>query len=93
MLTISKEALAVIEARNHPLYLDAPRVVRGCCFGLSVCPSVRFGTPPNAAEFTGTTIQGVTIYLPACFPDIPLEIRVMRFLGFQWLTLSGWRLA
>jgi hypothetical protein len=93
MITISEEALALIEEKQSPLFIDIPHAVRGCCFEMTDCPAVRFGEPKQLADYTRQTIQNATVYVPGCFPDDgAYVIRSRSFFGFRRLALSGWRL-
>jgi hypothetical protein len=93
MITLSEDALAFIEKKNSPLVIDMPHTVSGCCFEITDCPSLRFGEPIKHADYTKQTLQGVTVFVPNCFPETSsLVIRMRSFLGFQRLALDGWRL-
>ena len=94
MIKISEDALAYVEERNSPLFIDVPYKVSGCCFDMTECPAVRFGAPAKSAEYTKQTLQGVTLYIPNCLSDHgTLTIRTRRFLGFRSLVIDGWKLA
>ena len=93
MITISEDALALIEQKQSPLFIDLPHTVSGCCFEVTDCPSISFGEPKKLADYTKQTLQNATVYVPRCFPnDGSLEIRTRNFFGFKRLVLSGWRL-
>jgi len=94
VITFSEEALAYVEEKNSPLYIDVPYKVSGCCFDMTECPAVRFGEPPKTTDYTRCTEQGVTLYVPNCMPDHgPLTIRTRSIFGFKSLVIDGWRLA
>lgn len=90
MITISKEALSIIEEKDKPLFLDMPKAITGCCFDIQECPSVRFGEPHNISDYKKSIIQDVTVYIPKRLPDVSLEIKVSKFLGIKRLVLEGW---
>jgi hypothetical protein len=93
MITLSEDALALIEAKESPLFIDIPYAVSGCCFEVTDCPSIHFGEPKNLSGYTKKTIQNVTVYIPGGFPeDGNHVIRARNFFGFKRLVLSGWRL-
>jgi hypothetical protein len=93
MITISEDALALIEAKQSPLFIDIPHTVSGCCFEVTDCPSIHFGEPKNLADYTRQTLQNATVYVPSCFPKNGSHIiRARNILGFKRLVLSGWRL-
>jgi hypothetical protein len=92
MLTISSQALAIIQNRKQSVYLDMPKLVSSCC-GLDVqeCPTVRFGKPHNPSEYEEKTIQDVTVFVPHRLPDTyPLIITVSSFFSIKRLVLEGW---
>lgn len=93
MITISEDALALIEQKQSPLFIDLPHTVSGCCFEVTDCPSISFGEPRKLDDYTKQTLQNATVYVPRCFPkESSLEIRTRNFFGFKRLVLSGWRL-
>jgi hypothetical protein len=93
MITLSEDALALIEEKQSPLFIDIPHAVRGCCFAMTDCPAVRFGQPGSLSAYTRQTIQNATVYVPCGFPDSgDYVIRSRSFFGFKRLVLSGWRL-
>ena len=93
MISISPEALALIEEKKVGIFIEAPRTIRSCCIEVTECPSVRFGVPRVLVGYIPQLIQGVTVQVPDCFPaQGDFVIRVGRFLGFRWLRLDGWRL-
>jgi len=93
MITISEEALALIEEKESPLFIDIPHAVRGCCFEMTECPAVRFGEPRQLAGYTRQTIQNATVYVPCGFPENgAYVIRRRSFFGCKRLVLSGWHL-
>jgi hypothetical protein len=93
MITISEDALALIEEKQSPLFIDIPHEVRSCCFDMTECPAVRFGEPGRVSDYTRQTIQNATVYVPGCFPENgAFVIRSRSFFGFKRLVLSGWRL-
>ncbi len=94
MITLSEDALALIEQKKVPIHIEIPRSVSGCCIEVTDRPSVSFGEPKQRAEYVQQSIQGVTVYVPSCFPEVPhFTIRASSFLGFKRLVLDGWRLA
>jgi|JFJP01.1.fsa_nt_gi hypothetical protein len=93
MITISDDALALIEEKQSPLFIDIPHTVSGCCFDITDCPSINFGEPRKLSEYTKQTMQSATVYVPSCFPEEgSFVIRTRNFFGFRRLVLSGWRL-
>lgn len=93
MLTLSADALALIAARQSPIFIDIPHTVSGCCFEVSDCPAVRLGEPKDLSGYNKQTLQQATVYVPKCFPeDGDHVVRVSSFLGFSRLVLGGWRL-
>jgi len=93
MITISADALALIEEKQSPLFIDIPHTVSGCCFEITDCPSISFGEPKELADYSKQTLQNATVYVPRCFPkDGSHVIRTRNFFGFKRLVLSGWRL-
>lgn len=93
MLTIAEDALDLIREKAEPVVIEAPTTLRGCCFGLSTCPDVRFGEPPPASSHAKRILDGVDVYLPKGFPEgEPLVIRTRTRFGRQSLMLDGWRL-
>ena len=94
MITISDDALTLIEEKKSPIFIDAPQQISGCCIEIVDCPSVSFGVPKILAGYTEQSIQGVTVYVPNGFPlDCPLVIGIKNIFGFKWLAIEGWRLA
>ncbi len=92
MISISPEALALIEEKKTGIFIEAPRTIHSCCIEVTECPSIRFGLPRAQAGYTPQLIQGVTVQVPDGFPaQGDFVIRVGRFLGFRWLRLDGWR--
>ena len=93
MITISAEAMALIEEKQAGFFIEAPHVIRGCCIEVTERPAIRFGEPKLETGYTRQTIQGVTAYVPCGFPAHgDFVIRVGCFFGFKRLTLDGWRL-
>lgn len=92
MLTISDEALAMIEQKNKPVFLDMPKTITSCCFDFQECPTVRFGVPVNVSCYDKATIRDVPVYIPHRLPENPLEIVVASFLGIKRLVIKGWQL-
>ncbi len=91
MLTITDEALAIIERKPGPVHLDMPPVSSACCISIQECPTVRFGEPHDPHNYVEETIRGVRVLLPRRMPrDRPFELRVSRFLGFRSVVLEGW---
>jgi hypothetical protein len=93
MITISEDALALIEEKQSPLFIDVPHEIRGCCFDMTECPAVRFGEPASLSEYARQTVQNATVYVPNGFPENgDFIIRSRNLFGFKRLVLSGWRL-
>ena len=93
MITISEDALAMIDKKQSPVFIEIPHTVSGCCFEITDCPSLRFGVPSNLARYTKHEIQTCTVYVPNCFPEIGEYVICAKSLfGFKRLVLSGWRL-
>lgn len=93
MLTISEDALAVITEKQSPIFIDVPHTVTGCCFEVTDCPSIRFGTPRDFSNYSKREIQACIVYVPNSFPDAgDFVIRTKSLLGFKRLSLTGWRL-
>lgn len=92
MITISPEAVAYIQAKSQPVYLDLPPLI-DCCIPLRECPSVRFGTPHDPQNYHPKMIGGIRFALPKDLPEIPLEIVLTRTFGFKRLVVEGWQLA
>jgi hypothetical protein len=92
MLTISDEALAMIELKNEPIFLDMPKTITSCCFDFQDCPTVRFGVPKNVSCYDKETIRDIPVYIPHRLPENPLEIAVANFLGLKRLVIKGWKL-
>ena len=93
MITITQDALALIEKKQSPLFIDTPHTVSGCCFEVTDCPSIHFGEPKRVAEYSKQTLQNATVYVPRGFPESgDFIIRSKNFFGFKRLVLSGWRL-
>jgi hypothetical protein len=93
MITLSEDALALIEAKQSPLFIDIPHTVSGCCFEVTDCPSIHFGEPTKLSDYRKQTLQDATVYVPNSFPENgSYRIRVRNFFGFKRLVLSGWRL-
>jgi hypothetical protein len=91
MLTISDEALSMIETKSEPIYLDMPKTITSCCFDFQECPTIRFGTPHNINDYEIKLIREVNVYVPHRLPENPLEIAVSNFLGFKKLVIKGWQ--
>lgn len=93
MITLSDDALALIEEKQSPLFIDVPHTISNCCFDVTDCPSVRFGEPEKLADYTKQTLQNATVYVPRCFPQEGSHvIRTRNLFGFKRLVLCGWRL-
>ncbi len=90
MLTITPEALIIIQKKNQPVFLEMPKLITNCCFNLQECPTVHFGEPKNISDYEAKTINNVTVFAPHVLPDIPLKITVMNFFGIKKLVLDGW---
>ena len=94
MLTIDDKALAMIQEKNQPLSIDPVREFSGCCISVTESPGVHFGLPKiDADKYAAHSLQGVTVYLPNCFPaDGDYVIKLRSFLGFRQLFIDGWKL-
>jgi hypothetical protein len=92
MLTISPPALALIQEKNQPIFLDIPPLI-GCCIHVKEAPTIRFGQPHDPSNYSCQTIQGVTVFVPHELPDVPLSIQVSQFLWKKYLVVAGWCLA
>lgn len=94
MITISPEAMALLQEKQSGFFIEQPQSISGCCIEVVECPAVCLGEPRVPGSFIRQDIQGVTAYVPHCFPQHgEFIIRVKNFLGFRRLALSGWRLA
>jgi hypothetical protein len=91
MLTISDEALMMIEQKNESVFLDMPKTITSCCFDFQECPTVRFGEPRNISDYDKQTIRDIPIFLPHRLPECDIEIVVSSFLGYKRLVLNGWK--
>jgi hypothetical protein len=91
MLTIHPDALAYIQARARPVFLELPAVVRGC-FDFQEAPSVRLGEPHDPHAYEARVVDGAAVWVPRRLPEgVALEIRLSRLFGFRWLVVEGWR--
>ncbi len=90
MLTITSDALAIIQEQNRPIFLDMPKLIRNCCFELQECPSIRFGEPRDIENYERRVIGDTTVFVPNRMPQISLTIAVSSFLGFKRLVVEGW---
>lgn len=94
MLTIDDKALELIHKKNLPLSIEPLRSISGCCIEITESPAINFGAPKGGADYSKQSVQGVTVYVPSCFPsDGDYVIRTRNFFGFRQLILDGWRLA
>jgi hypothetical protein len=94
MITISPEAIALLQEKQTGFFIEQPQSISGCCIEVVECPSVCLGEPRVPGGFSKQIIQGVTAYVPHCFPQHgEFTVRVRNFFGFRRLALSGWRLA
>ncbi len=94
MITLSDEALAFIHEKGLSVCIDIPQVIGGCCIEIVECPAVRLGEPKAASGYTRQVIQGVTVFVPGCFPQVgDFVIRSRSRFGFKSLVIDGWRLA
>jgi hypothetical protein len=92
LITFSEEALAFVEEKQSPVFIDYPYTLRGCCVSMAECPSVRFGKPTGFGNYIRQNIQGVTLYVPDCMSgNDSLTIRMRNFLGFRSLFIDGWK--
>jgi hypothetical protein len=91
MLTISPDALAIIQSRKQAIFLDMPKLISTCCFDVQECPTVRFGQPRNPSEYVEKTIQDVTVFVPHRLPNtFPMTITVSSFFSIKRLVVEGW---
>jgi hypothetical protein len=92
LIAFSEEALAFVEEKQSPVFIDLPYTIRGCCFRMTECPAVRFGKPEKSFGYIRQDSQGVTLYVPASLSDSDsLTIRMRNFLGFRSLVIDGWK--
>ncbi|SFM97999.1 hypothetical protein SAMN05660284_00189 [Formivibrio citricus] len=93
MLSLSGDALALIEKKQMPVTIGIPPSINGCCIEVTECPSVVFGVPQQMSEYTMQSIQGVVVYVPKCLNlNRPLAIRSKKIMGIEWLYMDGWKL-
>ena len=92
MLTFTPQAVAYIKDRNSIIYLELPPLIN-CCIQVQEAPMVKIGHPPKPEYHSLQEIEGITIYLPEDFPEIPLQIELTSFLSFKKLVIEGWHLA
>lgn len=93
MITLSPEAVALLQEKQTGVFIEPPPVVSGCCIEVVECPAVHLGKPRLPGRYVAQTIQGVTVYVPHGFPaQGEFVVQVRRFLGFRRLALGGWRL-
>ncbi len=94
MLSISKDAAAMIRRRNQPIHLDLPPLVKGnCCSpNLQECPTVRYGEPRDLSKYEARQIDGITVYVPrAMKQEGDFTIKVTSFFGWKYVALDGWK--
>lgn len=91
MVTISPEARDHAMKNGGEIYLEYIVIQGGCCIPYQPGPAVRFGRPHDPVRFHSTAMEGITVFVPHELPDVPLQITVNSFMGFQWLTVEGWR--
>lgn len=92
MLSLTTEAVAFIESRGKPIFLDMPPLISGD-LTLQESPSVRFGEPRDPENYALREIQGISVYVPHRLPDQPLTISLSSFFGWRRLVIQGWHLA
>ena len=93
MLTIDDKALAMIQAKNQPLSIDPVREFSGCCISVTESPGVHFGAPKvDPDKYAQHSVQGVTVYVPNCFPDGNYVFQLRNLFGFRQLFIDGWKL-
>ena len=92
MLTLTPDAVALIQSKDKPIFLELPKTITNCCFDFQECPVVRFGEPRNMRDYEKKIIHDVTIFVPSRLREIPLTITVSSFLGLKRLVVDGWRL-
>ena len=92
MLTLTEPALAHIQARRQPVFLEMPIVINGD-ITIRESPAVRWGMPKDIRNYQLLRIQEVEIYVPHDLPKLPLKIALSRFLWLKWLAVEGWSLA
>jgi len=91
MLTLTSDAVALIQSQDKPIFLELPKTITNCCFHFQECPVVRFGEPRNTRDYEKKIIHDVTIFIPGRLDEIPLTIAVSSFLGIKRLVVDGWR--
>jgi hypothetical protein len=91
MLTITPEALELIQRQVKPIFLELPKLISSCCFDFQEGPSVRAGEPRDLQDYEKRIIQNVTVFVPCRLPKIPLTIDVRSFFGIKSLVVDGWR--
>jgi len=90
VLTLTPEAVALIENEDKPIFLELPKTITNCCFNFQECPVVRFGKPRNSQDYEKKIFQDVTVFIPSRLPNIPLTIAVSSFFGIKRLVVDGW---
>ena len=93
MLTLSDQALAYVQGKNQPIYLEMSPTIKECCFTLRESPAVHVGEPRDKAAYHAKTVAGVTVYAPRDLPEIPLTINIRNLFGYKSLYVIGWKLA
>ncbi len=91
MLTITPEALELIQQQDKAVFLELPKLITSCCFDFQECPSVRRGEPLDTRNYERRVIQDVIVFVPERLPEIPLVIDVRTFFGIKSLIVEGWR--
>jgi hypothetical protein len=91
MLTITPDAIELIQKKAAPIFLELPKLITNCCFDLQECPSVRTGEPRNIGHYEKKIIQDVTVFIPIRLPQFPLTIKVRSVFGIKSLIVDGWR--
>ena len=92
MLTLTPDAVALIQSKGKPIFLELPKTITNCCFDFQECPVVHFGAPRNVRDYEKKIIHDVTIFVPSRLRGIPLTITVSSFLGLKRLVVDGWSL-
>ncbi len=92
MLTLTPDAVALIQSKDKPIFLELPKTIINCCFDFQECPVVRFGEPRNMRDYEKKIMHDVTIFVPSRLRKIPLTITVSSFLGLKRLVVDDWSL-
>lgn len=91
MIRFSEEAIAFVNEKGSSVLIDSPYTVRGCCFRLTECPTIRFGQPVDPETHIRKDVQGLELYVPKGLPERALTVGLRNFLGFRSLFIDGWK--